>query len=216
MKLLNSFAPNPRMVRMFMAERGIDLPLEEHDLLAGENRKEPYTRRNPGATMPALELDDGSVIAETAAICEYLDETCPGAPMMGETPQQRAEARMWIRRVELNITEHLYNGFRYAEGLGLFKDRVYCIPEAADGLKAKGQDQLKWLDGLMESKEYIGGDNLGLADLALYCCLDFVQGTGQSLNPEHKNVAAWFARMDARPSAQSSLHPTCKAVGMRG
>ncbi|RLA36931.1 MAG: glutathione S-transferase [Gammaproteobacteria bacterium] len=216
MKLINSFGPNPRMVRMFMAERDIELATEEVDLLAGENRQAAYMARNPGAQMPALELDDGSVLAETTTMCEYLDEKYPGQPMLGNTLEERAKSRMWTRRIELNITENIYNAFRYSEGLELFKDRLHCLPEAADGLKAKAQGQLAWLDGLMADSEYVGSDSLGIADLVLYCCLDFAQGIGQPLNPEFKNLGAWYQRIDQRPSAKSSLHPSSEAVGMKG
>ncbi|OUS13281.1 glutathione S-transferase [Gammaproteobacteria bacterium 53_120_T64] len=216
MKLLNSFGPNPRMVRMFMAERGIELATEELDLLAAENRQAAYTARNPGGQMPALELDDGSVLAETTCICEYLDEKYPGQSMLGEGLEERANNRMWTRRVELNITEHIYNAFRYSEGLELFKDRMYCIPEAADGLKAKSRGQLEWLDGLMVDRDYVAGDSLRLADLVLYCCLDFAAGIGQPLDPQLKNLAAWFQRIAQRPSAEASLHPSSAAVGMKG
>ena len=216
MKLIDSFGPNPRMVRMFMAERGIELPTEEIDLLGAENRKAAFLARNPGGQMPALELDDGSVLAETTTMCEYLDEKCPGTSLLGETLEERAKNRMWTRRVELNITENMYNGFRYAEGLELFKDRLHCIPEAASGLKEKAQGQLEWLDGLMEGKDYIGGDKLGLADLVLYCCLDFTQSLGQTISSDLKNLTTWFERMSQRPSASSSLHPNSASVGMKG
>lgn len=216
MKLINSFGPNPRMVRMFMAEKGIELPAEELDLLGGENRQKPYTDKNPGGQMPALELDDGSVIGETTTICEYLEEKYPTPALMGNTAESRAKNRMWVRRIELNITENIYNGFRYAEGLELFKDRLHCIPEAADGLKAKAQGQLRWLNDLIEGKTYIGGEQVGLADMILYCCLDFAQGVGQPISPELKNITAWFARMDKRPSAKASLHASSEAVGMKG
>ena len=216
MKLINSFGPNPRMVRMFMAEKGIELPAEELDLLGGENRQKPYTDKNPGGQMPALELDDGSVIGETTTICEYLEEKYPTPALIGNTAESRARNRMWARRIELNITENIYNGFRYAEGLELFKDRLYCIPEAADGLKAKAQDQLRWLNDLIEEKTYIGGEKMGLADMILYCCLDFAQGVGQPISPELSNITAWFAHMDKRPSAKASLHASSEAVGMKG
>jgi len=216
MKLINSFGPNPRMVRMFMAEKGIELPAEELDLLGGENRQKPYTDKNPGGQMPALELGDGSVIGETTTICEYLEEKYPTPPLMGNTAESRARNRMWVRRIELNITENIYNGFRYAEGLKLFKDRLYCIPEAADGLKAKAQGQLRWLNDLIEGKRYIGGEQMGLADMILYCCLDFAQGVGQPISPELNNITTWFAHMDKRPSAKASLHASSEAVGMKG
>jgi glutathione S-transferase len=216
MKLLNSFGPNPRMVRMFLAEKGIELPMQDHDILAGENRQAAFTAKNPAGQVPALELDNGTVIGETVVICEYLDELNPGKSLVGNNAEEKAISRMWQRRVELNITEPMYNGFRFAEGLELFKNRVRCIPEAADGLKDTAQRNLKWLDSLIGGRDYICGNQLRLADLILYCCLDFGAGVGQPLNPELKNINAWFKRMDARPSAKSSLHPASEQVKMKG
>jgi glutathione S-transferase len=216
MKLLDSFGPNPRMVRMFMLEKGISVPNQQHDLLGAENRKPPYTNKNPAGQLPALELDNGTVIGETVAICEYLDEVNPGNSLVGNNAEERAISRMWQRRVELNITEFIYNGFRYAEGFELFKDRLHVIPEAAPGMKAGGQRNLKWLDGLIGGRDYICGSQIRLADIILYCCLDFAAGVGQPLNPELKNVNAWFKRMEARPSAKASLHPAWEQVKMRG
>lgn len=105
MKLLNSFGPNPRLVRMFMAEKGMSIPSEDLDLLAGANRQAPYLNKNPAGQTPALELDDGSVIAETVTICEYLEEQKPTPALIGTTAAERANTRMWVRRVELNITD---------------------------------------------------------------------------------------------------------------
>lgn len=216
MKLLNSFGPNPRMVRMFMLEKGIDVPMQEHDLLGAENRKPPYTTKNPAGQLPSLELDNGTVIAETVAICEYLDEINPGKSLVGSNAEEKAVSRMWQRRVELNITESIYNGFRYAEGLELFKDRIHVIPEAAAGLKASAQRNLKWLDSLIGGRDFIAGNQIRLADLILYCCLDFAKGVGQPLDPSLTNLNAWFKRVDSRPSARGSLHPAWEQVKMRG
>ena len=216
MKLLNSFGPNPRMVRMFISEKGIELESLEHDLMGGENRKPPYTDKNPGGQMPALELDDGLVLAETVVICDYLEELHPSPALVGSTAQERAETRMWTRRIEQKITENMYNGYRYSEGLERFKDRMRCLPEAADGLKAAAQDGLAWLDALMDGKEYVCGDRVTIADLVLYCCTDFAAGVGQSIDPSFRNFSAWFARMDARPSAKASLHPAAEQVGRKG
>lgn len=216
MKLIDSFGPNPRVVRMFLAEKGLSLPSESVDLLAGENRQEGYLQRNPGGQMPALELDDGTVIAETAVMCEYIEEKHPTPVLVGSTAEERAISRMWQRRVELNITEHMYNAFRYGEGLELFKNRLYCIPEAAAGLKAKAQDWMAKLDGLIAGRDFICGNAPRFVDITLYCCMDFAKDVGQPLNPELKNIHAWFQRMDARPSATSSLHPAWQQVKMRG
>ena len=216
MKFYNSTGPNPRCVRMFMSEKGIDMPFVEHNLMAAENRQAPYLEKNPGGQMPALELDDGSVLGETVAICEFLEDSHPSPVLIGSAPEEKAVARQWQRRVELNITENLYNGFRYGAGIDIFKDRMRVIPEAVDGLTALVQDKLAWLDGLMEGKQYVCGEQMRLVDIILYCALDFGAGVGQTIDPGLKNVNAWFERMASRPSAEASQHPATERAGMRG
>ena len=215
MRMYNSLGPNPRCVRMFMAEKGVTLDTIEVDILGAENRQGPYTEKNPGGQMPAIELDDGSVLAETTAICEYLEDTQSGPALIGSTPEEKAETRMWQRRIELQITEHMYNGFRYAEGLDMFKERMHCLPEAAAGLKEIVQEKLAWLEGLMEGKQFIVGDRFTLVDIILYCAFDFGAGVGQKISPDLKNLTAWFARVDSRASAASSIHEKAKAAGMK-
>ncbi len=200
MKLYNSVGPNPRMVRMFMAERGIDLPRQEVDLRGGENRREPYMAKNPFGQMPALELDNGTVLTEIIPICEYLDEITPGPSLIGATAQERAETRMWMRRIDLNIIEPLANGFRFSQGLKLFQNRIHVIPQAADDLKQIAQEWLSRLDGMMAGKEYVCGARFTLADIFLFCFLDFAAGVGQPLNPENKAIGAWFDRVKGRAS----------------
>jgi glutathione S-transferase len=202
MKLFDSIGPNPRVVNIFLAEKGIDLPRLKIDLLKGENRQPPYNKDvNPHGTTPALEIEEGLVLAEITAICEYLEELHPTPALIGETPMQRAETRMWTRRIDLNIVEPMANGFRYSEGLGMFKDRIRCIPAAAADLKAAAQEKLTWLDGLIAGREWIVGDRFTLADILLYAFLDFGAQVGQPLNPANANIAAWFERAKARPSA---------------
>jgi glutathione S-transferase len=110
---------------------------------------------------------------------------------------------MWTRRIDLNICEPMANGFRYSTGLKMFEDRMRCIPQAADDLKACAQDKLRWLDGLMAGKTYIAGERLTLADILLFGFVDFFAGVDQPLDPELKNLAAWHGRMKARPSAEA-------------
>ncbi|MGH7923739.1 MAG: glutathione binding-like protein, partial [Candidatus Binatus sp.] len=136
--------------------------------------------------------------------------------LIGSTAEERAETRQWQRRIELLITEHLYNAFRYSEGAQLFKDRMRILPEAAPGMKAAVQDKLKWLDKLLAGKDYIAGDRFTVADIILYCALDFGGSVNQPLDPSLKNVNAWFLRVGARPSAKSSLHPASAQTGMKG
>ncbi len=205
MKLYNSIGPNPRVVNMFLAEKGVDLPRVTVDLMAGENRQEPYVATvNPAGQTPALELDNGAIISEITNICEYIEEKHPAPALIGATAEERAETRMWVRRVDLNICEPMANGFRFSQGLAMFQPRMRCLPEAADGLKAIAQDKITWLDGLIAGKTFIAGDRLSLADILLFCFLDFGANVGQPLNPANKNITAWFDRMKARPSAAAS------------
>jgi glutathione S-transferase len=216
MLLYDSFGPNPRAMRMFLAEKGITIPTKPVDLMKAENRRPPYTDRNPGGQLPALELDDGKCIGETVAIWEYLEEKYPNPPLVGSTAEERAEARQWQRRVELKITEYLYTSFRYSEGAPIFKDRMRILPEAAPGLKQVVQDGLKWLDQQLEGKQWIAGGRFTIADIILYCALDFGAGVGQKVDPSLKNVTAWFGRVNDRPSAKASLHPASAQTGMKG
>ncbi len=201
MKFFNSIGPNPRVVKLFMAEKGITIPEVEIDLRGGENRRPPYSVSvNPTGQTPALELDDGSMLTEITAICEYLEERYPTPPLIGTTAEERATTRMWTRRIDLKICEPMTNGFRFAEGLPLFEPRMRVLPEAAAGLKAVAQDGLKWLDPLIAGREFICGDKLTLADVLLFAFVDFGAGVGQPLPPECSNLASWYGRMKTRPS----------------
>ena len=202
MKLYNSMGPNPHVVRMFAAEKGVELETQDIDIMAAANRQEDYLQVNPSGQLPALEMNDGTVLAEITAICEYLDETGDGASLIGDTAEERAVTRMWTRRVDLNICEPLANGFRYAEGLAIFKDRMITIPEASEGLKQIAREKLAWLDGLMgDGREFIAGDRLTLADILLYCMLAFGNTVGQPFDESLPNIKPWFDGMAARPSA---------------
>jgi glutathione S-transferase len=215
LKFYNSLGPNPRLVRMFALEKGIALDTEEVDIMGGANRDAAYLEKNPMGELPCLELDDGSVIGQTVAICEYLDETRDGPDLVGGTPEARAATRMWIRNVEAKINEPLTNGFRWAEGLGMFKDRRHCVPHAADDMKEIAREGQVWLDAQLAGRDWIAGDDFSLADIVLYCALDFGVGVGQPLDPSLERLGAWFDRVAARESADASLHPIAKAGGMR-
>jgi glutathione S-transferase len=189
MKLYDGMGPNPRLVRMFIAEKGIDVPIEKVDLVAGENRRAPYTEGNPYGQLPALELDDGSMISETVVICEYLDELYPDPPLIGRTPEERARTRMWRRRAELHVTDPMANGFRYA---------------AAEDLKTLAREGLARLDELIAGQDFIAGDSISLADIYLFCFLDFGASVGQPVDESNENILAWMERMRSRPSAAAT------------
>ena len=201
MRFYNSLGPNPHVVRMFAVEKGMDLETTEIDIMGGENRQADYLRKNPAGQMPCLELDDGNVLAEITAICEYLDEIAGGDSLIGATPEERAETRMWTRRIDLNIVEPMGNGFRFGEGLQMFKDRITTIPEASEGLKQISREKLTWLDGLIDGREFICGDRMSLADVFLYCFLTFGKSVGQPYDEGLANIHAWYQRISERPSA---------------
>ncbi len=203
MKLINSVGPNPQVVRTFAAEKGIVLQTEAVDIMKGENRQAPYLKKNPAGGSPCLELDNGMYLSEITAICEYLEEKFPAKPLIGSTPEERAETRMWTRRIDLNICEPLANGFRYSEGLPLFKNRMTTLPDAAEGLKGIAQEKITWLDGLMAGKTFVCGSRLTLADILLYSFLSFGTQVGQPLNAKNQNIKAWYDRMAARPSTKA-------------
>ena len=189
MRLFNSVGPNPRVVTLFLAEKGITLPHVTVDIRGGENRRAPYIDAvNPAGQTPALELDNGSIVTEITAICEYLEERHPSPPLIGTTAEERAETRMWVRRADLKVCEPLTAGFRGAEGLPMFEQRTRCLPEAADAQIA--------------GRQYIAGDRFTLADIMLFAFLDFGRAVGQPFAPENRHVAAWFDRVSKRPAFQ--------------
>ncbi|ENO87288.1 glutathione S-transferase family protein [Thauera linaloolentis] len=201
MKLYHSIGPNPRLVKMFAAEKGIALELRDVDIIAGDNRLPAYLAINPTGTTPVLELDDGSHVAETAAICEFLEELQPRPALIGDTPARRAAARMWWRRVDLLVVQPMTAGFRGAEGLPLFKDRVVCLPQAADDLKRSARQGLDWFEEQVGDRPYIAGDAMTVADLLLFCFVEFGAQVGQGLAPAHRRLAHWRDRVAGRPSA---------------
>ena len=178
--------------------------VEKVDLIAGANRKEPYLEKNPAGQLPCVELDDGRVIAETIAICEQIEEKQPKPALIGTTPEDRAETRMWVRRIEWKITQPLADGFRFAEGLPLFKDRIRTIPEAAAGLKAIARDGLAWLDGQLAGRDTIVPSRFTLADIALFAFVEFGATVGQPLDPALKNLAE-LVREDEGPPEREGL-----------
>ena len=203
MKLYDGMGPNPKVVRMFLAEKDLVVPVQPVDMMKMENRQAEHLKRNPSGQVPTLETDAGTFISETTAICEYIEEKKPSPALIGTTPEQRAETRMWTRKIDLNICEPVGMGFRYGKGLKFFKDRIHCEPEMSPGAIRLGQANLKWLDDQLAGKTWIAGDRFTLADIALFCFLEFFGPMGQPLDPALKNVTAWFDRVAPRPSAKA-------------
>jgi glutathione S-transferase len=204
LKFYNSIGPNPKIVRMFIAEKGLAIDTVEVDVMGGENRRAPYKDEiNRMGQVPALRLDDGSVINEVVAICEYLEEVHPTPPLLGATPAERAHARMWARRIDLNIVEPVVHGFRGAEGRSFFETRLARLLsiDAASEMKAMAVDQMQWVDSELQDSEYLAGSRFTLADIMLFCVLEFAGRVGQKIPDGADKLQAWYDRVAARPSA---------------
>lgn len=195
-------APNPRRVRVFIAEKGLDVPCEQVDIMKAVNRGEEFRRNvNPMGTLPVLELDDGTCIAETGAICRYFEEVQPDPPLLGVDAKDKAVVEMWNRRMELELFQPATLAFQQQHEF--FKGRVPQVPEYAAVSKAKAEKTLAWLDGVLADREYIAGTRFTVADIVALCAVDFGRVSKIKLQPDQKNLARWHEQVSARPSAKA-------------
>ncbi|MGL5838017.1 MAG: glutathione S-transferase family protein [Sphingorhabdus sp.] len=207
MKLYQSVGPNPRVATMFIAEKGVTIERVMLDIMAGENRQGDYLTKNPRGGSPCLELDDGSFLDESVAICEYLEEKYPSPPLIGLNAEDRAHTRAALRWVDQQVVVPMTNGFRSAEGLPMFQPRMLCIPEASDANKAYARDGLTKADARLAGQDYLCGKRFTLADILLFCFVEFGTQVGQPIPDGCNNIKAWQARVAARPSAVISANP---------
>lgn len=206
MKLYQSIGPNPRVVLMFLEEKGAVIDRAFVDIMAGENRQPAFTALNPFGQLPLLEMDDGSHLSESIAICAYIEEKFPTPALIGSTAEERAVTNMLVRRLDYDVVAPMTTAFRGSEGLPMFQNRLRCLPEAADGLKACARDGLAAFDALLAGKTWLAGDRFTLADILLYCLTEFGNRVGQPTPDDLSNIKAWSARVAARPSAAASLN----------
>jgi glutathione S-transferase len=193
-------APNPRRVRIFLAEKGIDLPETPVNLMQREHKSPEHRARNSLGQVPTLVLDDGTAISETVAICRYFDETQPEPPLFGRTPAEKALVDMWVRRVEFVLMMPVGNFWRHAHPrtaalLTQYKD-------FGESNRETYRNALKWLDRELAERGYIAGA-YSMADICAQTTLDFAEWIGLEAPMEFENVAAWRARIAARPSANA-------------
>lgn len=200
MKLFTSVGPNPRVVTLFLAEKGMELPTETVDIMKAANRQGDYLAKNPAGGTPLLELDDGTCLAESVAICEYLEERHPAPALIGATPEERAETRMWVRRIDLGYVQPLIFAFRGSTGYPMFKDRLVCVPEGAEGMKKVAAEGLALIDAQLARGPFMCGARFTLADILLAAFHDFGPMVGLPVSPDFANIAAWRARLAARPA----------------
>ncbi|MDL2357976.1 MAG: glutathione S-transferase family protein [Pseudomonadota bacterium] len=204
MKLyISTFAPNPRRVTMFIAEKGIaGIETVIIDLGAGEHRSAQFTAKNPLARVPALELDDGRVLCETRAICTYLEGLHPAPNLMGEGFEERAFIEMADRRAELHLFATIANSVRHSHpGLANLEQPQFPAFGASQGEKVR--EAARWLDGELAQHPYVAGERFTVADITAFCAIEFARGL-MKFRPSAEGMVhlqAWRDRIAARPSA---------------
>jgi len=199
MKYYHSIGPSPGTARFFIAEKGLDIEVVTLDLLKGENREQQHLGRNPLGQLPVLELDDGTLISESIAVCETLEELIPNPPLIGSTPKERAETRMWTQRVNLGIGYPLLKAFQSGPGRVVYGPRTYTNPEMVPGLTGLAAYHLEWLDKNI-SDQFLCGARFTLADILLFSFLTFADSHGNPIDKKLARVWAWVERVEARPT----------------
>lgn len=205
MKLIDQpFAPNPRRVNMFLAEKGIDIPKEVLNLPGKEHLTPEIKALNPVQTLPILVLDDGSAISESVAICRYFEELQPEPPLMGTTPLEKATIEMWQRRMELNLMNHVAAVFRHTHP-AMAELEVPQVPDWAEANRPRVLSGLEMLDAQLANNQYVAGDHFTIADITALVGVDFTK-MGRIEVPETlTNLARWRAEVSSRPSAKAGM-----------
>ncbi len=192
-------APNPRRVRIYLAEKGISVPFEEVDIMKGVNRQPEYMRKNPLGGIPLLELDDGRLIAESVAICRYFEELHPQPALFGSGAFERAAVEMWNRRMELALFVPV--GMVWAHLHELTRMRIKQIPEVGEQQRKIVEARYRWLDEELAGRPFMAGDKYSIADITALCAIDFARFNQIAIAPEQKNLARWHQTVSSRPSA---------------
>lgn len=193
-------APNPRRVSVFIAEKGIEVERVPVDMNSLGHKSDEITRRNPLQRLPVLELDDGTVIAESIAICRYLEEMHPDPPLFGVDALDRALVEMWQRRLELILLSQVAQAFRHIHPA--MKDwEVPQFPDYGEASKTKAVETMRWLNQELAQREFITGERFTVADITGMIALDFTKPARIEIPAELENLHRWYATLKARPSA---------------
>lgn len=193
-------APNPRRVRVFLAEKGIEVPLVPVDMGALEHKKEPVTSRNPLQRLPILELDDGTILTESVAICRYFEELHPEPALFGRGALGKALVEMWQRRMELNLMATVAQAFRHMHP-AMKEWEIPQITEWGEANKPKAIEFLRILDQELAGREFIAGVEYSIADITGMIAVDFMKPARIAMPEDLANVVRWHRAVSARPSA---------------
>lgn len=192
---------HPRRVRIFMAEKGLSIERREVDAAGGANEMPDFLRLNPLGKLPVLELDDGSAIAESLAICRYLEALQPQPPLMGTTPQTSAHTEMWTLRMDHELSQPIALVFVHSSDF--YRGRVEQVPEVASWARGRALKTMSWLDGELAGRSHIAGDEYTLADIVAQCACVLGKAVGLRIPPEMTHLSRWFAQVSARPTARA-------------
>ncbi len=196
-------APNPRRVRIFLAEKGLldEIEFVEMDLQKGENLTPEFRKKNPLTKVPVLELDDGTCICETVAICRFLEEQNKGPKLMGNSPLEQAQIEMWQRWCEFYFL--LPTGMCFQHSSGYFKDRMTPIPEWGESCRKQVLGFMKHLNSHLAENTYLAGEHFSIADITALCAVDFNKVNRIGIDDAHTHLKRWYATVSSRPSAKA-------------
>ncbi len=202
MKLFDyAIAPNPKKVRIYLAEKGIKIPLERVDITKGQTRTPEFLKINPLGGLPVLMLDDGSYLTESLAIIEYLEELHPNPPMIGTAPRARARVRELERIADLGVLGRVATIFQNTSPF--MAARLKQSADAADNARGQLGAALKVLDEAIDSHPFVAGEQPTIADCTLVAALDFAAFAGVTIDPGCAKVARWYQQFKQRPSGQA-------------
>ena len=196
-------APNPRRVRIFLAEKRVTLPIEEiEDVVTGLHRAPEFRAKNSLAQLPVLELDDGTTLTESVAICRYFEETVPEPPLFGRSTIERAQVEMWNRRMEIELLLPTIDVFVHTHPFWVGKREQ--MPDWGARQKAHLVERMRWLDGELKDRQFIGVDRYNIADITAQVALLTARGAcGLPIPDDHKNLARWWSAVSKRPTARA-------------
>jgi glutathione S-transferase len=195
-------SPNARRVRIFLAEKGLEVPMVPVNMMTGENQTDDYLAKNSLGRMPVLELDDGTCISESMAICRYLEEMHPSPTLMGSGALETATIEMWQRRMEFEFILPIISIFRHTADM--WKDRFVQIPQVAEQERLTVKARMEWLDKELDGKQFIAGDDYTVADITAQCAFVMAKAAlGIRIPEELENLSDWWARVSTRPTARA-------------
>jgi glutathione S-transferase len=202
MKLYEAPSPNARRVHIFMAEKGLECDRVAVDIRAAENLSEDYLAKNPGGRVPLLELEDGTCIGESVAICRYMDSLQPQPSLFGTDGVEAAKVEMWQRRAEMGFMLEVAGAFRNITGF--FKDRETCVPEWGQVCAERAPKVLNMFDEQLAKTAYVAGDNFSIADITFAVALDFARMVKVVEVPDLANIQRWYGEVSTRASFSAS------------